>query len=180
MKSKLKWVFVIALVVLVLDHVTKALIVQYVPLGTGFPVIPGFFDIVHGRNTGAAFGFLAGWDSPLKNWFFYLIGLVAAGFLYYYIKSLPAGDRISLVALSLIAGGALGNLTDRLWRGSVVDFLSVHYHHGLWEPQIAGYQFTIPLTWPAFNVADAAISTAVFLLIVQNIRSSKASTNQEA
>lgn len=170
MKHKLKPIVVIALIVFVLDHITKWLIVEHVPMGHQIPIIAGFFDIVHGRNTGAAFGLLSGWQSNYKNLFFYAIGVVAAVFIYYYIKSLPDHDRLSVYALSLVIGGALGNLTDRMWRGSVVDFLSVHVYNEIWTFQMFGYEFVIPLTWPAFNVADSAITVAIVLLVIQNIR----------
>jgi signal peptidase II len=168
MKQKLKLVLTLAFIIFVFDHLTKAWIVANVPMGTGFTVIDGFFDIVHGRNTGAAFGFLADWDSPFRNLFFYGIGILAAGFLYNFTKSLPETDKRSLTAIGLILGGALGNLTDRFFRGSVVDFLSVHYHNSVKTLELFGSEFIIPLTWPAFNVADSAISVAIVLLLLEN------------
>lgn len=170
MKSKLKFMVIVAVVVVALDVLTKWLIVQYVPLGSEIPVITHFFDIVHGRNTGAAFGLLSGWDSPLKNWFFYLIGIAAVVFLYYYTKSVTENDKISLLALGFILGGALGNVIDRLARSSVVDFLSFHIYDRIWKFTLFGYRIEIPLTWPAFNVADSAITVAVVLLVIQAFR----------
>ncbi|MBF0106367.1 MAG: signal peptidase II [Deltaproteobacteria bacterium] len=169
-KKKLIFVGIIALIILSLDHLTKWFIVHNVALGGHITVIPHFFDIIHGRNTGAAFGFLSDWHSPLKNWFFYAVGLVALVFLYYYIKVVAAKDALSLIALAFILGGALGNVLDRIIRGSVVDFLSLHYYDHVWNPSLFGFNFAIPLTWPAFNVADAAITTAVVLLVIQSFR----------
>lgn len=168
MKSKLRFLIPIALIVYALDHLTKWWIVANLPRGDKITVIDGFFDIVHGRNTGAAFGFLGGWDSPHRDLFFYAIALVALIFLFFYIRSVALSDRFTLGALAFILGGAAGNITDRLMRGSVVDFLSVHYHDEVWVFSALGHHYVVPLTWPAFNVADAAISTAVVWLIIVN------------
>lgn len=170
MAKKLKFVFIVAVIVFILDQVTKWLIVQHVPVGTEIPVINGFFDIVHGRNTGAAFGMLSQWNSVYRDWFFYIIAMVAMGFLYFYIKSVAYTDRVSLLALSLIFGGALGNVSDRIFRGSVVDFLSVHYHDKVVSFGLFGRDLIIQLIWPAFNVADMAISCAVILLVIRGFK----------
>lgn len=170
MKSKLILVITVALVIVLADHSTKWWIVQNLSFTDKIPVIPNIFDIVHTRNTGAAFGFLSGWHSPLRDWFFYGIGLLAFFFLYHYVKSTPAGDRLTLIALALITGGAIGNLSDRMWRGSVVDFLSVHYYQETLRFSVFGSQIMIPLIWPAFNVADSAICIGVTVLIIQNFR----------
>lgn len=170
MAPKFKLVLFIALTVIVADHLTKWMIVESLPIGAEIPVWRGFFDIVHTRNTGAAFGMLSSWNSPLRDWFFYGIGILAFAFLYYYVKTTPASDRVSLTALSLITGGAIGNLTDRMMRGSVVDFLSVHWREAVWRFSALGRDFVIPLIWPAFNVADAAICVGVGLLLVRSLR----------
>ena len=170
MKKKLRTIFVLALTVLFLDHLTKWFIVREIPMGVEIPIINGFFDIVHGRNTGAAFGFLSSWHSPLKNWFFYGVGVVALFFLYHFTRSLKDEDKFSLTAVGLVLGGALGNIIDRVVRGSVVDFLSFHYHNAVWTPALFGTHFNVPLTWPAFNVADSAITVAVCLLLWQNLK----------
>lgn len=170
MKKKLRLISILAVTVLVLDHLTKWLIVRDVPMGVEIPVIPGFFDIVHGRNTGAAFGFLSAWHSPLKNWFFYGVGIAALIFLYQFTRTLKDNDKISLIAVGLVLGGALGNIIDRAIRGSVVDFVSFHYYDAVWTPSFFGYNFIVPLTWPAFNVADSAITVAVCLLLWQNLK----------
>lgn len=170
MKKKLRIIVILALTVLVLDHLTKWLIVREIPMGVEIPIITGFFDIVHGRNTGAAFGFLSAWHSPFKNWFFYGVGVVALIFLYNFTRSLKDEDRFSLTAVGLVLGGALGNIMDRIVRGSVVDFLSFHYYDKVWTPTLFGTHFIVPLTWPAFNVADSAITIAVILLLWQNLK----------
>lgn len=171
MTKKLKFVFIVAIIVLILDQLTKWLIVQHVPIGTEIPIINGFFDMVHGRNTGAAFGMLSQWNSDYRDWFFYIIAVVAMVFLYFYIKSVSDTDRFSLLALSFIFGGALGNISDRIFRGSVVDFLSVHFRDKIISFGLFGRDLIIPLSWPAFNVADMAISCAVILLVVRGFKS---------
>lgn len=170
MKTKLKFVLIMAAVVLVLDQLTKLWVVQHVPIGSEFPVLSGFFDIVHGRNTGAAFGMLSQWNSVYRDWFFYGIAVIAIIFLYFYIQSVSSSDHLSLLALSFILGGALGNISDRIFRGSVVDFLSVHYHEKIVSLMLFGYNLTVPLSWPAFNVADMAISCAVVFLVVRGFK----------
>ena len=172
MKSKLKLILILAAVVLVLDHVTKYLIVQHLQMGAEIPVISGYFDIIHTRNTGAAFGMLSTWDFEHKNLTFYFIGLAALVFLYYYAKSTEESDKVSLVSIGLILGGAMGNVSDRFIRGSVVDFLSVHIQDQVLDFVAFGWRLYLPLSWPAFNVADMAISIAVVLLIWQNIKQS--------
>lgn len=170
MPPKFKLVVIISLAIIVADHLTKWMIVGSLPIGGEIPVWPGFFDIVHTRNVGAAFGMLSGWESPYRDWFFYVIGAAAFAFLYYYVRSTPESDRLSLTALALITGGAVGNLTDRLMRGSVVDFLSFHWHDAVWSASAFGHRFAVPLTWPAFNVADSAICVGVTLLLIQSLR----------
>ncbi|HLD43824.1 MAG TPA: signal peptidase II [bacterium] len=173
MKSKLSIVIIIAVLIFVADHATKWMIVNQIPLGDRVPVIPNIFDIVHGRNTGAAFGFLSDWNSPFKDWFFYFVGFLALIFLYYYVKSVKKTDTLILVSLAMILGGASGNLVDRVLRGGVVDFLSVHYFHKICSFQIFNYQITFPLDWPAFNVADSAISVAVVMLLIEQFRGAR-------
>lgn len=175
-KPKLKLVLAVALTIIALDHLTKWLIVENISFGGSITIIPNIFDIVHTRNTGAAFGMLSGWESPLRDSFFYAIGVVAFFFLYHYIKSTHESDKITIIALSLICGGALGNLSDRLLRGSVVDFLSFHYYNVVKTFSLFGHDFVIPLTWPAFNVADSSICVGVGLLLIQNFRTPLAST----
>ncbi len=136
--------------IILADRVTKLMIPKFMALHESIPLIKNFFHLTYVRNMGGAFGVLAGWDSPLRRVFFIVasIGaLVLLGFLYKQALSSPyKGLRLSLVA---IAGGAIGNLYDRLLMGEVVDFLDVfvgRYH------------------WPAFNVADSAITVGACVL----------------
>lgn len=132
------------------DRAAKALIPRLLELHQSIPVIPGFFRITYIRNRGGAFGILSGWDSSLRQGFFILASITALFFLFLlYREATKDGLRSMRLSLVLIAGGALGNLFDRVATGEVVDFLDFYVgrHH-----------------WPAFNVADMAISIgAVFL-----------------
>ena len=134
----------------VLDQVTKAVIAGAVDLYRVIPVIPGFFNITRIHNSGAIFGILSG--SGNLPVFILLTGasLFALSFVLRYFIKTPSTDRLTKVALALILAGALGNLTDRLLRGYVIDFLDFHVgpHH-----------------WPFFNVADSCITIGALLLI---------------
>ncbi len=136
---------VVLSVVLVLDQATKALLVAFVePLGT-VDVVPGLFSIVNVANPGAAFGMFKG-GGALVLILIAIAALILIAYLLYTSK-----DRLTVLALSLIAAGALGNLIDRIRLSEVVDFLDLHlgvYH------------------WPAFNVADIAITVGVILYLV--------------
>lgn len=115
------------------------------------PVIPGFFNLVHVLNKGAAFGFLNQPDTNWQIWFFVAVTIFAVGFIYYLLTTADHGDRFFIWGLGLVLGGALGNLIDRVRFGFVVDFLDFH---------IGEYH------WPAFNVADIAITCGAFSVII--------------
>ena len=148
--SMLPWLG-LALIILIADQFTKVLIVGYYRLGDS-TTITSFFNIVRAHNTGAAFSFLAdaaGW----QRWFFTGIGVVAALFILWMLKSHP-GQKLFSFALACILGGAIGNVVDRLLYGYVVDFLDFHW---------AGWHF------PAFNIADSAISIGAACLILDEL-----------
>jgi signal peptidase II len=132
-----------------LDQLTKAWILATLRLHEGFPVIDGFFNIIHVRNPGAAFGFLAGASPAFRSVFFIAVTLTAVILILNYLRRTRIGDLSLVFSLALILSGAVGNLIDRVRFGEVVDFLDVYVgvHH-----------------WPAFNVADAAITTGAALL----------------
>lgn len=147
-----------AAIVLVLDQFTKTLILGYYQLGDSTPVT-SFFNIVRAHNLGAAFSFLAdagGW----QRWFFTGIGVVAVGFMVWMLKSHP-GQKLFAFAVSSLLGGAVGNVADRLVHGYVVDFLDFHW---TWlSPVFRGGHF------PAFNLADSAITLGACCLILDEI-----------
>jgi signal peptidase II len=155
MNLKYRLVLIISSTVLILDQITKALVHNLMPLYHSIEIVPNFVNLTYLRNTGAAFGFLSGNRSTLRLAFFLLISVVAIACIIYLLKNLRPDRNIPAISLSLILGGAIGNLIDRLRMGEVIDFIDLHWHH---------------LHWPAFNVADSAISIGVILLFIQMVR----------
>ena len=148
--SMLPWLG-LAVIIFLADQFTKVLILGYYRLGDS-TTITGFFNIVRAHNTGAAFSFLAsagGW----QRWFFTAIGVAATVFIVWMLRSHP-GQKLFSFALACILGGAVGNVVDRLIHGYVVDFLQFHW---------AGWYF------PAFNVADSAITIGAVCLILDEL-----------
>lgn len=146
------WIGFLAVPCYLIDQLTKRVVYTRMEIGTGFTVIPGFFDIIHARNTGAAFGMMQGLPVEYRTLFFSVITVVACGaILVIFWKA--AGDSWLLKAvLSLVMAGALGNLTDRIIFNEVVDFLSFHVGH---------------FRWPTFNMADTWISLGMVGLLAQ-------------
>ena len=149
--SLLPWLG-IALIVIVLDQFFKTLILGNFQLGES-RVVTSFFNVVRVHNSGAAFSFLAG-ASGWQRWFFVGLGIAAAGFIVWMLKR-HGGQRLFGWALALILGGAVGNVIDRLLHGHVIDFIQVHH---------SGWFF------PAFNLADSAISIGAVLLVLDELR----------
>ena len=162
-----KWKILIgwSLFILIFDQLTKYLINLTLPQGGKIEIIRGFFDLVHYRNRGAAFGMLVEWESLLRTIFLFAVSLFAFGFLIYYFHRTPPAEKKILVCLSLIFGGAVGNLIDRVFRGSVIDFILLHWQDKISRFQFFGKSYAIELVWPAFNVADSAITVGVILLL---------------
>jgi signal peptidase II len=152
----------VAAVVFVLDRITKLWIEGNVSVFESFSVIPGFFDIVHTKNRGAAFGMFADSEHPLRS--FFLVGVSLAVLVFIGIALLRPGKSgltatpLTILGLSLVLGGALGNVYDRIVHGQVTDFLEFYYRD---------YRFA------AFNIADSAITVGAGLLILDMWRSRK-------
>jgi signal peptidase II len=148
--SAIKWVW-LSIAIVILDQITKYYISHHFNLYESLRVMPGV-SITYVHNTGAAFSFLSdagGW----QRWLFVTLSSAISLLLIFWLKKHP-GKRIWLaVALALILGGAVGNLIDRVYLGYVIDFVDVYY--GKWH-------------WPAFNVADSAISIGVVMLIIDS------------
>ncbi len=141
----------LALLIMVLDQLSKVLILGAFQFGEATPVT-SFFNLVRVHNSGAAFSFLAG-ASGWQRWFFTGVGVVATVFIVYMLKAHP-GQKLFCFALACILGGAVGNVIDRLVHGHVIDFLDFHW---------AGWHF------PAFNVADSAITIGAICLIADEL-----------
>ena len=149
----------IAFIVILLDQFTKVLIIGSMQLGDSHTVL-SCFNIVRAHNTGAAFSFLAhagGW----QRWFFVGLGAAATGFIVYMLKQ-HGGQKLFSWALTLILGGAIGNVIDRLVHGYVVDFLDFHW--AFLSPMFPQGHF------PAFNVADCGITIGAAMLILDELR----------
>jgi len=142
--------------VVVVDQLTKAWIVAALPHGSERDVVPGLFRLIHTRNRGIAFGLL-GSSGPLVQTLLLVVVVAVVGVL---IRQLLRGDgdRLAGAGLSLVLGGALGNLADRLLRGEVVDFLDVYLRVGGRER-----------SWPTFNVADSCITVGAAVVIVAEL-----------
>lgn len=146
----------VAAAVVVLDQLSKLWIVSSYPIGFEHEVIRGLFRLVHTRNRGVAFGML-GSSGPAVQVGLLALVVVVVGFIIWQLAN--GGARgLAAVGLALVLGGACGNLVDRLARGEVVDFLLVYV--------VAGHR---ELTWPAFNVADSAISVGAGLVILAEL-----------
>ena len=148
----------LALIVILADQVTKTLILGAFQLGDSRPVT-GWFNLVRAHNTGAAFSFLAG-ASGWQRWFFVGLGVAASVFIVWMMRSHPT-QKLFCFAVSMIMGGALGNVIDRLLHGYVVDFLQVRFD--FLAPLFHGGYF------PSFNVADSAITLGAVCLILDEI-----------
>jgi len=146
--------FAIILCTIVVDQLTKSWVVESLRLYESIEIIPSFFNLVYVTNSGAAFSLLANVDSPWRHYFFLGVGgLAMVGLTVAYWK-LSKVNKYYTLALALIAGGAAGNLIDRVRFGAVIDFLDLYvgrYH------------------WPAFNVADSAICVGAGLFLILNI-----------
>jgi len=149
----------VAVIVILCDQLTKIMIVRTFSLGQ-WSRVTSFFNLGLVYNQGAAFSFLAsagGW----QRWFFILLGLAAALLICFFLRRY-ATQHLFCMSLSLILGGALGNVIDRIWHGYVVDFLDFHWR--FLEPLFYGGHF------PAFNLADSAITVGAILLVLDELR----------
>jgi signal peptidase II len=149
-RGMLPWLS-LALLLTLLDQLTKVLILGAFEHGQATPMT-SFFNLVRVHNSGAAFSFLAG-ASGWQRWFFTAIGVAATVFIVYLLRAHP-GQRLFCFALACILGGAVGNVIDRLLHGYVVDFLDFHW---------GGWHF------PAFNLADSAITLGAICLILDEL-----------
>lgn len=161
--TRLRQALLVALVVLAVDQITKAIVERTMALHETIPILPGF-SLTYVRNTGAAFGILSGAPPSLRVPLFLLVTAVAIWALVSYLRATPAHRRVLVWALGGILGGAVGNFICRMRYGDVVDFF--HLHWGAWS-------------WPMFNVADSAISVGVAIVLVESLRGNETEAGGE-
>jgi signal peptidase II len=162
MRNRGRYGLIVATVV-VLDQITKILVKQLMVLHESRTLVEGILSLTYVQNRGAAFGILSDADLPYQSWMFSIVSLLALIAIAIYAVRLPHSDRLAQTALSLVMGGACGNLIDRARHGYVIDFVDVYWkgHH-----------------WPAFNVADSCISVGVCLLLLDILRSPSTESNK--
>ncbi len=150
-----RW-YSLAVLIVVLDQLTKQWVASSFSYGESLELLP-FLNLTLVHNMGAAFSFLSdagGW----QRWFFAIVSLIVSVVLIVWLSRLPARQYLLATALSLVLGGAIGNLWDRVFLGYVIDFVDIFYQK---------------YHWPAFNVADTAITVGAILLILESLFSSK-------
>lgn len=170
MKRKYWILAIIVPAVFIIDQLTKWLILMRMEIGERIVIIPGFFDIVHFRNTGAAFGLFSGMSESVRIPFFYVVAAIAVVVLALMYRAISDREVLMPVALSLVFGGIAGNVLDRIRLNEVVDFLSFHIGNRVFVTEVLGRRLILPLEWPAFNVADMAITTAMILIVISALR----------
>ncbi len=146
----------LSLVVLALDQVTKYLASAKLVLHQPIEILP-MLNLTLMHNYGAAFSFLSD-HSGWQRWFLTAVALVVSVVIVFWMRRLPPGEKLTAIGLALILGGALGNVWDRIQLGYVVDFIDVYYQS--WH-------------WPAFNIADSAITVGAVLLIIDTFRNGR-------
>jgi len=157
-RTLLTWGAFLILPCYLVDQVSKLLVLENLPIGEAVAILPGYFELLHVRNTGAAFGILQGLPDPFRTIFFLAITVAACIAIVMIFRASDDDSAFLKVALCLILAGALGNLTDRLVHREVVDFINVHiqqYH------------------WPTFNIADTYISLGMLGLLGYMLKSPK-------
>ncbi|MGH9592096.1 MAG: signal peptidase II, partial [Bryobacteraceae bacterium] len=160
--TRIHWMW-LALGILAADRATKAAVEAYMPLGYSHTMIPGFFTLVHAGNPGIAFGLLADEQSHGVTIFLALATLLVCALLTWLLASRKAGGALASTGIAVILGGAMGNLYDRLLHSSVTDFLYFHL----------GTHY-----WPAFNLADSAITIGAVLVGIELIFHHPAAADQ--
>ncbi|MDL2269186.1 signal peptidase II [Desulfosarcina sp. OttesenSCG-928-A07] len=151
--SHLGWrvFFGISGIVIILDQITKLAVLKTIPLHHAISVIPGFFNLTHIHNPGGAFGFMADGSEMIRTLLFIGVTLFAMAVMIYFYRSTPKRYPWLASALAMVFGGAAGNFIDRVHLGEVVDFLDVYIG---------------PYHWPAFNIADSAITIGLAIFII--------------
>ncbi len=161
--KNLKWL-ILSAVIIVLDQGTKFLAVTYLQYEQPLVVVPAYFNLTLVHNTGAAFSFLAamsGW----QRWFFVMIAFIVSGMLVRWLMQLPQKSSWLAIALSLVIGGALGNMIDRIRLSYVIDFIQLYYQQ---------------YYWPTFNIADSTVVMGAIMIALYYLKSKPHEENGHA
>lgn len=151
-------IIILSIVFFIIDQLSKLLVIKKLNMGSSNTIINGFFYLTRANNDGAAFSIFTG-----KKFFLIAITFIIIAGLIYYIKKNKPKDKLTRIAYSLIIGGSLGNLIDRIIRGTVIDFLDF---------RILGYNY------PIFNIADTFIVVGVFLMFITMMRKDRKNDNR--
>jgi signal peptidase II len=144
--------YLVALLILVADHVTKWIANTELQPPKSIEIIPGYLNLSRVYNTGVAFGFLDDVDYFWKPYALAALAVIAVIVIFIYSMRMPGDRRLLQLALAITMGGILGNLADRIFRGYVIDFIEFHIHEAFY--------------WPTFNIADSAITVGIVLLLL--------------
>lgn len=155
MSAKSKLVLSLLVFIILLDQISKFIVDRTMPLHHSIPVIPNLFSLTYIRNTGAAFGILAGSAAAFRLPVLIFFSLLAIGFIGVMLRRLPESEKGLIIALTFILGGAVGNLVDRILYGEVIDFLDFYWSR---------------FHWPAFNFADSFITMGVAITFYHLLR----------
>ena len=150
MWSRYYRLIIVSGIIVLLDQVTKLIVLETMPLFQTIPVFPGFFNLTHIHNPGGAFGFLSTQTSHIQRLLFLFVSSLAVGLIFYFYRKTPLEQTWLSTAFAMVFGGAIGNLIDRIRLGKVVDFLDFYVGD---------------LHWPAFNVADSAVSIGMVIFL---------------
>lgn len=150
MWSRYYRLIIVSGIIILLDQITKLIVLETMPLFQTIPVFPGFFNLTHIHNPGGAFGFLSTQTSPIQRLLFLFVCSLAVGLIFYFYRKTPLEQTWLSTAFAMVFGGAIGNLIDRVRLGKVVDFLDFYIGD---------------LHWPAFNVADSAVSIGMVIFL---------------
>ncbi len=155
-KKKYLSVILVSSFVVLFDQITKYIICELLPIHSRIEVLSGFLNIVHVRNPGIAFGLLKWFGNQYRIISLVLVSGVALFLLIFLIAQIEKNDKLQTFSFSLILGGAIGNLIDRFFLGEVIDFIDVHWY--------SRYH------WPAFNVADSAITVGITIIVLYELK----------
>ena len=151
-KKKYLTVVLVALLVVFLDQITKYMVCQLVPIHSSVQILTDFLSIIHVRNSGIAFGMMKSFGAEYRIFSLAAVVGVTVFLLIFIFSQVKKSSFLQVISLSMILGGAIGNLFDRFFIGAVIDFIDVQLY--------AGYH------WPAFNVADSAITVGIVLVLI--------------